>query len=85
MSNIRDTVGHMVGRRIDHVFTRTIREDSRDQIYIHFDDGTHIEFYGSIQCSSRLRPVSITELRSMFTSQLEAGTFKEYPAHQTSS
>lgn len=82
MSTIRDTVGLTVGRRIDHVFTRTTRTHGRDQVYLHFDDGTYIEFYGSFQCSSQLREESVAELWAMFESQRDDGSFSEYPARQ---
>lgn len=79
MSTVRNTVGLTVGKRIDHIFVRLNRKDNRDQLYLHFDDGTYIEIFGSFQCSSRIYEESVAGLRSTFRAQEDEASFVEYP------
>lgn len=78
MSNLRSTVGQVVSRRVDRVFARSF-PGSRQELYFHFDDGTYLEIFGTLQCSSYLRSDSIASMRARFEAQSKEASFVEYP------
>lgn len=47
--SLNSHVGEIIGKRISHVITNQRTEKLYCQLFLVFDDGTNMEFYGDIQ------------------------------------
>lgn len=52
--SLNSHIGEIVGKRISHVITNQRTDKLYGQIFLVFDDGSNMEFYGDIQNSKGL-------------------------------